>query len=58
MQNQKIHSHGMDGSRYFWEVKTNLTAGEYRSRHATAKGVRSELQKSGHIVGSIKPARA
>jgi hypothetical protein len=55
---QKIHKHGHDGNRYFWNIKTDMTEGEYRSRCATAEGVRSVLKSYGHNVKSITPVKA
>lgn len=55
---QKMHCHGTDGNRYFWNIKTDLVAGEYRSRCATAQGVRRVLTRIGHKVKSVSAARA
>jgi len=55
---QKLHNHGTDGTRYFWSVNVQGEgAGEYRSRHATAKGVRAEFTKNGKVITSIKAAK-
>ncbi len=58
MQNQKIHRGGHDGYRYFWNIKTDLTAGVYRSRCATASAVRQTLSRLGHTVKSVSPVTA
>jgi len=54
---QKIHALGTNEARYFWNINTNLTSGEYRSRCATANAVRSQLRKFGHTVKSVTPAK-
>lgn len=54
---QKTHNHGTDGKRYFWNVTTQEGSGEYRSRHATSKGVRAEFAKNGHSVKSVTKAK-
>lgn len=55
---QKIHSGGTDGNRYFWNIATDKTAGEYRSRCSTVAAVRKVLTKHGHAVKSVKPTKA
>lgn len=56
---QKVHNHGTDGARYFWNVSIQGgSAGEYRSRHSTAAAVRAEFARNGKKVTSIKPAQA
>lgn len=55
---QKMHNHGMDGNRYFWNIKTDSAEGEYRSRCATAAGVRKVLTQLGHKVKSISAVKA
>ena len=54
----KVEKCGKDGNRFFYEVKTNKTVGEYRSRAKTAEQVTSILQKFGHKVQSVKPVMA
>lgn len=55
MATQKTQQHGLHDTRYFWKVKTDLTSMNYRSRCATATGVRTQLSKMGHKVKSVKP---
>ena len=55
---QKIHNHGAGDKRYFWDIKTDLAEGEYRSRCSTSKAVRAQLTKLGHTVTSVKAAQA
>ncbi len=55
---QKTHQHGTDGARYFWNIVTDQTEGEYRSRCSTVQGVRAILTKYGHTVKSIKAVKA
>lgn len=51
---QKMHKHGLDGNRYFWKVSGSVQ-GEYRSRHSSPEGVKTELRRYGHTVTSVAP---
>lgn len=54
VKTQKIHFEKA-GYRYFWNVSVKGEGtGEYRSRHATAAGVRQEFKKNGKDVTSVK----
>lgn len=51
---QKKHGSGSN-ARYFWAVTTASGTGVYRSRHATAAGVRGEFARNGNKITKIKP---
>lgn len=55
---QKIHKNGKGDTRYFWNVTDQTGPGVYRSRHATAAGVRKEFSKNGQKVTAVRPVRA
>ena len=50
---QKIHSNGLNDTRYFWNVSAIASTGakvktQYRSRCATADGVKTQFKARGH----------
>lgn len=57
---QKVHGCGVNKERrYFWNVTVvGEGSGQYRSRHATTAGVRSEFKKNGKKVLSVVAAKA
>lgn len=55
---QKMQRHTNEDVRYFWNIKTDLAEGEYRSRCSTPKAVRDTLTRLGHKVESITKAQA
>jgi len=60
---QKIHSHGTDGNRYFWNVSAISQNGDkvketYRSRCATAESVKTQLKRSGMKNIRVSPTKA
>jgi hypothetical protein len=56
---QKIQKGGSDGNRYMWNVSVkNEGKTTYRSRHATAAGVRSEFKKRGKTVTGVSVVKA